>query len=121
MKTVLPLSLFFFFYCLAFPCICYGIHCKTGMYDTSGNAAIVISECAADEHFCSAIGCAIGTEQITVLWSCEKQNNTEVLVKRVSFENHTCMARIGHKDANMSNEEFAFPELVQLVLNDLST
>ncbi|KAL3102824.1 hypothetical protein niasHS_000782 [Heterodera schachtii] len=113
MKFVLPFS---FFCCLAFPCICYGIHCKVGMYDTAGNAAIVAKECAADQQFCSAIACAIGTEQITVFWACEEQSDHQVLVNRASsFNNNTCRAQIGKKGVNMSNEEFDFRELEKLI------
>ncbi|KAL3096679.1 hypothetical protein niasHT_025107 [Heterodera trifolii] len=64
-----------------------------------------MSECSADQHFYSAIGCATGTDQITVLWACEQQNDPEVLVNNTSFKNYTCFAKIGQNGANMSNEE----------------
>ncbi|KAL3071415.1 hypothetical protein niasHS_016699 [Heterodera schachtii] len=80
------------------------------------NAAIVASECAADQQFCSAIACAIGTEQITVFWACEEQNDPQVLVNRASsFSNNTSLAHIGQKGANISNEEFDFRELEKLI------
>ncbi|KAL3113380.1 hypothetical protein niasHT_012294 [Heterodera trifolii] len=93
--------------------VVFGIHCKVGIYETSGYAAIVASECAADQQFCSATGCALGTEHIIMLWACEQQNDTQVIVNKLSFGtyNHTCLAQIGQKGANMSNEAFAFPEL----------
>uniref|UniRef100_A0A183BNB7 Secreted protein n=1 Tax=Globodera pallida TaxID=36090 RepID=A0A183BNB7_GLOPA len=93
-------------HCLTFPYNCYGIHCKTGTYNTMGGYGYIApAACSKEKQFCYGVICSNENwEQLD--WGCSAHNSCDELSaeiekilplrrqqsRRAAFSPQTCVS-----------------------------
>ncbi|KAI3412101.1 hypothetical protein GPALN_002143 [Globodera pallida] len=95
---------------LTFPFNCYGIHCKTGTYNTMGGYAYIApAACSKEKQFCYGVICSNENwEQLD--WGCSAHNSCDELSAEIEkiLPLSDCRCQFGEKRVNLSNDAFTF-------------